>query len=363
MARAAETALNAICPYFTMFPLDFPLKVLRAGEGRPKWVLDPFCGRGTTNFACRLLGVRSLGMDSSPVAVAIASAKLCPAKPPAVIRAVSRILDTIQPRNIPEGEFWRRAFHRDTLSDICRIREALLADCRSNARVMLRALMLGALHGPSTKGLPSYFSNQSPRTFAPKPRYAVNYWKREGLRPKRVRVPELVARKAEHYLSHPVTGPPGIIRWADSRDPSAFRDSPTFDMVITSPPYYGMRTYLPDQWLRSWFLGGPAYVDYDQPHSQLSHNDPDSFADQLRRVWQNVASKCRSGARLIYRFGGINDRSNDPIDIAKASLRDTPWRLTTIRPAGTAAHGKRQAHQFGNKSKPREEYDLYARLT
>ena len=29
-----------------------------------------------------------------------------------------------------------------------------------------------------------------------------------------------------------------------------------FTRVITSPPYLGMRTYLPDQWLRYWALGG-----------------------------------------------------------------------------------------------------------
>src|SRR5687768_1933571 len=38
--------LNALCPYFTMFPLDFPLRAL--GRAKPgDRVLDPFCGRGT----------------------------------------------------------------------------------------------------------------------------------------------------------------------------------------------------------------------------------------------------------------------------------------------------------------------------
>lgn len=47
-------ALNAVCPYYTMFPLEFPLGVLTR-QSRPKqWVLDPFCGRGTTTFAARL---------------------------------------------------------------------------------------------------------------------------------------------------------------------------------------------------------------------------------------------------------------------------------------------------------------------
>lgn len=40
-----------------------------------------------------------------------------------------------------------------------------------------------------------------------------------------------------------------------------------------SPPYYGMRTYLPDQWLRLWFLGGPDYVEH-----QLKHSGAVSFA-------------------------------------------------------------------------------------
>ena len=72
MTTSSAMALNAICPYFTMFPLGFPLRILRERAARADWVLDPFCGRGTTNYAARVLGLPSLGVDSSPVAVAIA---------------------------------------------------------------------------------------------------------------------------------------------------------------------------------------------------------------------------------------------------------------------------------------------------
>lgn len=71
----AKGRLNAICPYFTMFPLEFPLGVLR--DATPgQLVVDPFCGRGTTNYAARTLGLPSIGVDSSPVAVALSQAKL-----------------------------------------------------------------------------------------------------------------------------------------------------------------------------------------------------------------------------------------------------------------------------------------------
>jgi DNA modification methylase len=68
------TALNGICPYFTMFPLTFPQKVLKRHSSSGDVVLDPFAGRGTTLYAARLLGLGAYGIDSNPVAVAISEA-------------------------------------------------------------------------------------------------------------------------------------------------------------------------------------------------------------------------------------------------------------------------------------------------
>ena len=48
-----------------MFPLDFPLGILKAHARPNARVLDPFSGRGTTNFAARVLGLRTIGIDAS----------------------------------------------------------------------------------------------------------------------------------------------------------------------------------------------------------------------------------------------------------------------------------------------------------
>jgi hypothetical protein len=131
-------------------------------------------------------------------------------------------------------------------------------------------------------------------------------------------------------------------------------------IIVTSPPYYGMRTYLPDQWLRNWFLGGPDTVDYSYG-PQLSHRGVAEFIDDLRKVWLNVAAVSHREARLVFRFGAINDRSVNPTDIIKASLHDTPWRLTTIISAGTSGHGKRQADTFvRDVQRPLVEFDSWA---
>src|SRR5688572_19166760 len=79
LAYRKEFAFNAICPYYTMFPLEYPLRIIRKHRQRSTTILDPFCGRGTTLYAARKLGVTSYGFDTSPIAAAIARAKLASA--------------------------------------------------------------------------------------------------------------------------------------------------------------------------------------------------------------------------------------------------------------------------------------------
>lgn len=359
--------LNAVCPYYTMFPLDFPLDRLRGARARDV-VLDPFCGRGSTNFAARLRGLASIGADSNPVAVAIAQAKVVATSPGRIAKACQHILAQESAPRLPEGEFWERSFHPHTLAQLCTLREALLVNTTSPARTALRALILGRLHGPRNKRPPySYCSNQMPRTYAAKPAYATRFWRRRRMQPPFVDVAELVVRKASYFFGQASDAPNATILHADSRHVD-FRDHlPTkrrLRWIITSPPYYGMRTYVPDQWLRYWFLGGPPEVKY-QFTGQLDHGGPHTFAKSLAQVWRNVARAALPDARLVIRFGGIRDRQCDPRSILheSMSLADVGWSVMTTRSAGSAAEGRRQADQFlRTRSIPVDEFDLYARL-
>lgn len=358
------TALNAVCPYYTMYPLDFPLRVL-GREGKPgEWVIDPFCGRGTTNFAARLLGMPSVGVDSSPVAAALAKAKLASATPARVVASARAILATAkEPSRVPTGAFWKLAYHQSTLVDLCRLREALLDDCGSFTRVLLRAIVLGALHGPRPKGAPSYFSNQSPRTFAPKPQYAVQFWTSRNMRPEAVDVLAIIKARADRYLAEAIPRVDGTVQLADSRAAETFRGLPKARWIVTSPPYYGMRTYLPDQWVRNWFLGAPDYVEYRQHKAQLEHTGAAHFSAEMARVWKNVAETSASSARLIIRFGGIHDRDAEPMDILRASLANSGWVITTAKRVPDADTGRRQVRQFQASPKTSiAEHDVYCRL-
>lgn len=358
-------ALNAICPYFTMFPLSFPRKILSAHARKGQRVLDPFCGRGTTNFAARLAGLDTVGIDSNPVAAAITSAKLATTTPAAVVNAARRIIEEGARVRIPSSEFWSLAYRPEVLRSLCRLREALLADCSSQARRVLRAIVLGALHGPLAKGSATYFSNQCTRTYAPKPGYAARFWKRRKLLPPQVDVLQVIRSRAERYLVERLPTIDGIALLDDSRSPGglqAVSEGRSFNWIITSPPYFGMRTYIQDQWLRYWFMGGPDQIDY-KVNGQIDHVSPDVFAAQLKKVWDNVALVCANNARLVVRFGGIRDRKADPRELIRESFRHSTWRLWHVHEAGTAASGKRQADAFlKKKTQPMVEYDCWARL-
>jgi hypothetical protein len=337
--------LNVICPYFTMFPLSFPVRILRRASPRD-WVLEPFCGRGTTLFAARLLGLASVGLDSNPVAAAVAGAKLVRVTADEVTNVAKRLLATRDDGvEIPTGDFWTECYHFETLAEICKLRSRLLENCTTQAEVALRAVLLGILHGPVNKGLPTYLSNQMPRTYATKPKSAVNFWRKRGLKPKRVDVLDAVRRRASFTFASIPAAVPGKVFQADSRTFTLPARQRVFRWVITSPPYYGMRSYWPDQWLRNWFLGGPAEVSYTT-EQQIPHSSKEDFVASLSEVWRRSAAVCVPGARLVVRFGALPSVSkDDPKVLLARSLRkaDCGWRITTVMRAGTAQKRRRLA--------------------
>lgn len=353
--------LNAVCPYYTMFPLEFPFAQL-AARARTTRVLDPFCGRGTTLFAARTVGIPSVGIDVNPVAVAIARAKVEEVGAAAVVRLARRILGDGPRSAAPEGEFWQLCYEAETLQEVTTMRAALL-DLDSPTAAVLRAIMLGILHGPRNKGLPSYLSNQMPRTYASKPGYAVKFWKARALQPLRVDTVDLIERRAARLLESQPHSPGGKVYLGDSVEVLTTLRA-KFDLVVTSPPYYGMRTYLPDQWLRSWFVGGAPEVPYGSAGQIARQPSQTAFVAALAGVWRATALRCRPGARLAVRFGALPSARTDPTRLLLDSLEQAAsgWTVIEVMPAGTSPNQARQAEQFVKAGSAVDEVDVVAEL-
>jgi len=347
-----------------MFPLEFPLTILESKGKSSEWIMDPFCGRGTTNYAARIAGLNTAGIDSNPVAIAIAQAKQVSCTPEQIIGTAKQILEEVtSPQDVPFGEFWDWVYHPSVLNQICRIREGLLQDCGSEPRTALRAIMLGALHGHVLKTTASYFSNQCQRTYSPKPDYAVRFWKQKDVKPPLVDVLAVIEKRVQRFFSCLPSKVNSIIVQGDSRHEanytSAFRNLKV-DWIITSPPYYGMKSYLPDQWLRLWFLGNKPEVNYDKS-SQLKHTGAEIFSSEMSQVWVNVRKLAKPTTRLVVRFGGLPSIKSDPIALLKKSLSNSGWKLDEYHSAGFSSDGHRQAYQQAkNQNPPIEEFDFWA---
>lgn len=315
-------------------------------------VLDPFCGRGTTNMAARLNNLYSVGVDSSDVAFAISSAKMVNPAPNDILNEFEKILSDCGEFEIPSGEFWEMMYDPSVLRTLCIIRESLLEGCDTPERIALRGIILGALHGPlRVNGSSSYFSNQFPRTYASKPAYSVRYWKNHGLlKPPKVDVREIIKKRSLRYYSDSLESPKGFILKGDSTSESTFEiikslnAGKKFDVIITSPPYHGMNTYIPDQWLRNWFVGGPCEVEYTK-HGQAS-GCLGTFIDQLRSVWNNCVALCTDNARMFVRFGEIANKEVDPGEIISKTFDGTPWIVESIQGAGEPKKGRRSSESF-----------------
>jgi hypothetical protein len=74
-------------------------------------------------------------------------------------------------------------------------------------------------------------------------------------------------------------------------------------LVITSPPYLDITDYHEDQWLRLWFLGGPAKPVTRQGKDDR-HRGSATYWRFMREAWTGVSPLLMDGAQVVIRIGG-----------------------------------------------------------
>ncbi len=355
--------LHTICPYFTRFPLRFPYERLRRAHAG-QWVLDPFCGSGATVFAARLHGLGAVGVDSNPVAAVIARAKCCRLTARTVTAHAADILADTRPVETPTGPFWEAAYAPEVLRALCRFRAHFCAGLKTPADVVLAALLMGVLHGPKHSVI-HCCSNHMPADFAPCPHRIMADWSRSGARPPHCDVYAMIARRAAYLLAAQPARTPGAVYENDSRSGCFASHRIRFDWIITSPPYYGLDSFVADQWLRHWLIGGPAQPDKNAVR-QIAQDTPEQYVADLATVWQHVATACRPGARLLVRVGNLPGMDAPPaVELLKHSLRQAAsgWKIHTCRTTKPPRRSRQPRTQFAAPAPwPENETELYAQL-
>lgn len=363
--RLLSTATDrwvGVGPYYAMFPVDFAFDVVARYSKRGDGVLDPFAGRATGVFAAASTGRRALGIEINPVGWLYGSVKLRPAAQARVLERLSEVASLARAEQAwsTEAEALPQFFHWCYAPRVRRFlacaREVLCwRDSRVDATLM--AFVLLYLHGK----LGAALSNQMRDGKAMAPDYAVRWWRERGMRPPSVDpVPFLVKRIAWRYRKGVPDCPDGEVRLGDStralgyvrRSVNAGTKRP-YQLLFTSPPYYGVTNYHYDQWLRLWMLGAPpAPTVVDSPWAK-KFGAREDYARLLDAVFGGCSAVMTNRASVYVR----TDARPFTLETTVAALeRHFPRRNTRLlrRPV----RQQTQTALFGDKSSKPGEIDI-----
>jgi hypothetical protein len=285
------------------FPLRTAIASLESYGGNPKIVLDPFCGKGTSLLAARLLGSEAYGLDTGPEAVVCSRAKLTTitlAEAEAYLKKLraSRVSLSRVPDDV------KSFFHTKTLQQIIAVNRQLDESIEGagpdkEIATTLQATLLGILHGHASYSL----SISSAHAYAMAPGYVRRYAAKNGLEAPVRDVKACLLAK----LSRCLVGPAHPLVRSSVKLGKAQNTTELFpelvnrvDCILTSPPYLSSHTYAKDNWLRQWLLGfdyREISCDYLQTSSLIR------YEQEMTQVLASMVKVLRPGGRLICILG------------------------------------------------------------
>ncbi len=309
---------HSICPYFAMFPESFAESWIERLTKPGEVILDPFCGRGTAPFQALLMDRDAIGNDVNPVAYVVTRAKTNAPDACIVEERLASLEQEYRPGDLGDKieqlpEFFHAAYESSTLAQILYLR-GRLRWMDSDTDCMLAAILLGILHGESSKS-PSYLSNQMPRTISTKPAYSVRYWIRHGLLPPERDAFALLRRQLEFRYASDRPGRRAAVIYGDMRELHLRDLRPDIRCVITSPPYLDVTNFEEDQWLRIWFLGGTPWPRKGVYSRDDRHTSEYGYWTLIGDMWRMLGRVLASDANVVLRVGA---KRLDPEKIVKA---------------------------------------------
>lgn len=346
---SAEGRWKGFGPYYAMFPVKFAEDYIAKYSEPGETIIDPFCGRGTSNYIANLLGRDSVGCDVNPVAWVYSKAKTDPARQ--IGRLLQRVDEIWELRTSvdqePSNSFQRLAWTPKVLSFLNSARRELDWK-KSKIDWTLAGIILVYLHAKLGGGL----SNQMRQSKSMAPDYAIRWWNDRNLEP-----PDL----------DPVDFVKGRIMWrykkglyesecksriflGDAREKLKRLNHLRATLLITSPPYRGITNYEYDNWIRLWLLGGPEWPNWGQGQR---YNNGGCYKELIEDVFSTAKRKMLDDACLVVR----TDRRRFTLETTAYALSNL-WPDHRLYGRANLPTKPTQTALFGDKTLKPGEIDL-----
>lgn len=346
----------AVGPYYAMFPMDFAFEVIEKYTQPGDRILDPFVGRGSSIYAAAAKERTGCGIEINPVGWVYSSVKLRPVTQGRVLKRLREIgyeakRIAIGRANLPT--FFEWAYAPDVLRFLLASRDILRwRDSKVDRTLM--AFILIHLHGKRLGSL----SNQMRDSKSMAPDYAVRWWSKREMRPPDIDPVAFLEQRIERRYKKGTPDLEGEVLLGDSvqllnsnRRRRAF--ALPFDLLFTSPPYYGVTNYHYDQWLRLWMLGHGPTPRWRGGRWQRKFQSRSDYRELLADVFGGSAPRMRDNAIVIVRTDAREFTHSATVE----ALR-TAFPNKNLREEPRPLKRKTQTALYGDTSKKPGEVDI-----
>ena len=297
-----------------MFPVSFADGVVDKFTKRGDHVFDPFSGRATSVFSAATKARFATGIEISPVGWIYGQVKLSPASEKQVaerLQSLSSADDRQTEQKIKAlPEFFHRCFSQQVLCFLVLAKAEL--DWRSNqVDRTLMAFILIHLHGK----IESSLSNQMRQSKAMSPEYSIRWWNEKKMLPPEVEpISFLLKRLKWRYSKGMPETQKSRILLGDScvltkqiLDEIKKGNEKPVNLLLTSPPYYGVTNYFVDQWLRLWMLGfSERPTKAGIRYQQNGFESKAAYEDLLNKVFESAVNTMDSKGTVYIRTDARN---------------------------------------------------------
>lgn len=208
--------------------------VEKFGLGKGSWVLDPFCGGGTTLLACKELGINSVGFDILPFSVFLSNVKAKTYDPQVLRRQFESFKkkNGSVPKNIslPDIEIVNKAFNDGVKKELLSIRHKIDTIRNPEMRGFYMLGLLSILESVSNTSKSGGFLRITKRKIS-----------RKDILPKYLSRIEAMISDVEKFNAN--------LKFQNAKAHAEISDSRRlltqrkYDAIITSPPYPNRHDY------------------------------------------------------------------------------------------------------------------------
>lgn len=286
-------------------------------------VLDPYSGKGTAPLQACLLDRSGFGIDITPEAYVLTSAKVNGIKHEDAVEYLKSIEYGISRTTLYEIPKEVKIFYSTkTLAQLIVIRERLLDDIgfdykkidykkgdffhtadtkKQKLAEYWLGILVGILHGSSSYSL----SLPCSHSFSMAPNYTKNYAKKHKLKKPERNVLDCMIQRSELLQREGIPRVCGKAYLGKAEDmPISWSNK--FDLIVTSPPYFTAQSYPWDNWLREWLLG----FDFKEVRLQTTYTaNYEKYSLSMHKFLKEAYRVLKPGKRAFVVVGDVNKKT------------------------------------------------------